>query len=96
MAIQPQPMKAPAGGLNQARPAPPAQGAQPPQPPKQENLAARASSMEQDTTAAPEDFFTKSMRDLQTQRESLNNQIRTLKDSLDSRMGLPFDPIPKL
>jgi hypothetical protein len=94
MAIQPQPMKAPAGGLNQARPAPaPAQGAQPPQPPKQENLAARASSMEQESAVAPEDFFTKSMRDLQTQRESLNNQIRTLKDSLDSRMGLPFDPM---
>jgi hypothetical protein len=49
--------------------------------------------MEQEEAAQPEDYFTKSMRDLQTQRESLNNQIRTLKDSLDSRMGLPFDPM---
>ena len=48
--------------------------------------------MEQEESAQPEDYFTKSMRDLQTQRESLNNQIKTLKDSLDSRMGLPFDP----
>jgi hypothetical protein len=62
-------------------------------PPKQENLAARASSMEQEEQAQPEDYFTKSMRDLQTQREALNSQIRTLKDSLDSRMGLPFDPM---
>jgi hypothetical protein len=49
--------------------------------------------MEQEEPTQPEDYFTKSMRDLQTQRESLNNQIRTLKDSLDSRMGLPFDPV---
>ena len=85
MATQPQ---APMGGLNQARPAPTAAPA-----PKQENLAARASGMEQDEPTQPEDYFTKSMRDLQTQRESLNNQIKTLKDSLDSRMGLPFDPM---
>lgn len=86
MAI-PQP-QAPTGGLNQARPAPAAAPA-----PKQENLAARASSMEQEQPTQPEDYFTKSMRDLQTQREALNSQIRTLKDSLDSRMGLPFDPM---
>lgn len=49
--------------------------------------------MEQEEQAQPEDYFTKSMRDLQTQREALNSQIRTLKDSLDSRMGLPFDPM---
>lgn len=84
------------GGLNQARPAParPAAPPAPMAPPlKQENLAARASSMEQEEQAQPEDYFTKSMRDLQTQREALNSQIRTLKDSLDSRMGLPFDPM---
>ena len=86
MAI-PQP-QAPTGGLNQARPAPASAPA-----PKQENLAARASSMEQEQPTQPEDYFTKSMRDLQTQREALNSQIRTLKDSLDSRMGLPFDPM---
>lgn len=91
MALQPQPQaQAPAGGLNQARQPAPAQGQQPP---KQENLAARASSMEQESTSAPEDFFTKSMRDLQTQRQSLNDQIKTLKESLDTRMGLPFDPM---
>jgi hypothetical protein len=85
MATQPQ---TPVGGLNQARPAPaPVTAAKP------ENLAVRASGMEQSEAVQPEDFFTKSMRDLQTQRESLNTQIKTLKESLDSRMGLPFDPM---
>lgn len=88
MATTPVQTQAPAGGLNQTRPVAPAVAA-----PKQENLAARASGMEQDEATQPEDYFTKSMRDLQTQRESLNSQIRTLKDSLDSRMGLPFDPM---
>jgi hypothetical protein len=88
MAIPQAQPQAPAGGLNQARPAPAAAPA-----PKQENLAARASGMEQEQATQPEDYFTKSMRDLQTQREALNTQIKTLKDSLDSRMGLPFDPM---
>ena len=88
MAIPQAQPQAPTGGLNQARPAPAAAPA-----PKQENLAARASGMEQEQATQPEDYFTKSMRDLQTQREALNTQIRTLKDSLDSRMGLPFDPM---
>lgn len=83
MAQQPQ---APVGGLNQARPA------APPAPPKQENLAARASGMEQEQTAAPEDYLTKSLRDLQAQREALNATAQRLKSSLDTRMGLPFDP----
>ena len=76
------------GGLNQARPAP--------QPPKQENLAARAAGMEQspDETAAPvEDFFTKSMRNLQTQREALNEQTNKLLESLDARKNRLFDPM---
>ena len=66
--------QAPAGGLNQARPAPaPAQQA-----PKQENLAARTSGMEQDNPAQPEDFLTKSLRDLQAQREALADQLRAI------------------
>lgn len=78
--------QAPVGGLNQTRPA------APPAPPKQENLAARASGMEQEQSAAPEDFLTKSLRDLQVQREALNATAQRLKSSLDTRMGLPFDP----
>lgn len=82
-----QPQQAPVGGLNQARPAPA------PQAPKQDNLAVRASGMEQETPAQPEDFLTKSLRDLQTQREALNATAQRLKSSLDTRMGLPFDPV---
>lgn len=85
MAQQPQ---APVGGLNQTRPVP----AAPATPPKQENLAARASGMEQDQPTAPEDYLTKSLRDLQAQREALNATAQRLKSSLDTRMGLPFDP----
>jgi len=84
-----QPQQAPVGGLNQARPAAPAA---PAQPPKQENLAARASGMEQEQAPAPEDYLSKSLRELQAQREALNATAQRLKSSLDTRMGLPFDP----
>lgn len=85
-----QPQQAPVGGLNQARPAPaPAQQA----PAKPDNLAVRASGMEQESPAQPEDFLTKSLRDLQAQREALNATAQRLKSSLDTRMGLPFDPV---
>ena len=88
MALQPQPQAAPpAGGLNQTRPQPPQQ------PPKQENLAARAAGMEQEEAAAPEDFFTKTMRDLQTQRAALNSQTEKLLASLDARQNRLFDPM---
>lgn len=80
--------QAPVGGLNQTRPAP----AAPATPPKQENLAARASGMEQEQATAPEDYLTKSLRDLQAQRQALNATAQRLKASLDTRMGLPFDP----
>lgn len=88
MALQPQPQAAPpAGGLNQASPP------QPAQPPKQENLTARAAGMEQEETTAPEDFFTKTMRDLQTQRSALNAQTEKLLASLDARQNRLFDPV---
>ncbi len=89
MALQPQ-QTPPAGGLNQARPAQPAQ---PAQAPKQENLAARAAGMVQEEDTAPEDFFTKTMRDLQTQRAALNTQTEKLLASLDARQNRMFDPM---
>lgn len=90
MAIQQQP---PTGGLNQvARPAaPPA--APPQQPPKQENLAARAAGMEQEGDESPQDYFTKTLAERRAQSEALMAQIEKLKSSLDSRKGLPFDPV---
>ena len=78
------------GGLNQVRPTPPAA------PQKQDNPAAQAvrvSGMEQEQTEAPQDYFTKSLEDLRKQRETLNSQMEKLKLSLDSRQGLPFDPM---
>jgi len=87
MAIQQQP---PQGALAQVAPKPapaPAQG----QP--KENLAARAAGMEQEQAEQPQDYFTKSIEDLRKQRQALDSQIMTLKSSLDSRMGLPFDPV---
>lgn len=83
-----QPQQAPVGGLNQARPAP----AAPAQPPRQENLAARASGMEQEQATAPEDYLSKTLKDLQLQRQALTATAQRLKASLDTRMGLPFDP----
>lgn len=80
----------PAGGLNQVRPAAPVQ------PAKQDNPAAQAvrvSGMEQEQAEAPQDYFTKSLEDLRKQRETLNSQMEKLKASLDSRQGLPFDPM---
>lgn len=84
-----QPQQAPVGGLNQTRPAAPAA---PAQPPKQENLAARASGMEQEQATAPEDYLSKTLKDLQLQRQALTATAQRLKASLDTRMGLPFDP----
>lgn len=76
------------GGLNQVRPAAPAQPQANPA-----SQAVRASSMEQEQTEAPQDYFTKSLEDLRKQRETLNAQMEKLKSSLDSRQGLPFDPL---
>jgi hypothetical protein len=93
MAINQQPPQGPlAQASRPAAPAPkpaPAQGQQPPR----ENLAARAAGMEQEEPDQPQDYFTKSIEDLRKQRESLNSQIQSLKSSLDSRTGLPFDPV---
>ena len=48
-----------------------------------------------DEAATPpvEDFFTKTMRDLQTQREALNAQTNKLLESLDARKNRAFDPM---
>ena len=58
---------------------------------------ARAAGMEQspDEAATPpvEDFFAKSMRNLQTQREALNEQTNKLLESLDARKNRLFDPM---
>jgi hypothetical protein len=93
MAINQQPPQGPlAQASRPAAPAPkpaPVQGQQPPR----ENLAARAAGMEQEEPDQPQDYFTKSIEDLRRQRESLNSQIQSLKSSLDSRKGLPFDPV---
>ena len=93
MAIQQQP---PTGGLNAVapRPAAPAAGpAAPPQPPKNENLAARAAGMEQEQPDTAEDYFTKTLEERRAQSAALMAQIEKLKSSLDSRKGLPFDPV---
>jgi hypothetical protein len=89
MAIQQQP-----GGLNAvSRPAAPAAPAAPAQPPKQENLAARAAGMEQEQPDAAQDYFTKTLEERRAQSAALMAQIEKLKSSLDSRKGLPFDPV---
>jgi len=93
MAIHQQP---PTGGLNAVapRPAAPAAGpAAPPQPPKNENLAARAAGMEQEQPDTAEDYFTKTLEERRAQSAALMAQIEKLKSSLDSRKGLPFDPV---
>jgi hypothetical protein len=93
MAIQQQP---PTGGLNAVAPrpaAPPAGPAAPAQPPKGENLAARAAGMEQEQPDTAEDYFTKTLEERRAQSAALMAQIEKLKSSLDSRKGLPFDPV---
>lgn len=93
MAIQQQP---PTGGLNAVAPrpaAPPAGSGAPAQPPKNENLAARAAGMEQEQPDAAEDYFTKTLEERRAQSAALMAQIEKLKSSLDSRKGLPFDPV---
>ena len=48
--------------------------------------------MEQEESTAPEDYLTKTLKDLQLQRQALTATAQRLKSSLDTRMGLPFDP----
>lgn len=60
--------------------------------PSPAQAAIRAAGMDQEP-ATPQDYFTKSMQDLRTQRQTLDSQIEKMRASLDSRMGLPFDPI---
>ena len=90
MAIQQQ---QPAGGLNQVAPRPAAPPAALTQPQKNENLAARAAGMEQEQPDTAQDYFTRTIEERQKQSEALMAQIERLKSSLDSRKGLPFDPV---
>ena len=60
--------------------------------PSPAQAASRVAGMDQDPET-PQDYFTKSMQDLRAQRETLDSQIEKMRASLDSRMGLPFDPV---
>jgi hypothetical protein len=87
MAQQPQ------GGLGAMAPKPPA-----PQPAQQQGqapnpaqAAQRISGLEQEVPAE-EDFMERALRNRRAQEAALNAQIEALRNSLDSRMNLPFDP----
>jgi len=49
--------------------------------------------MEQEGEESPQDYFTKTLEERRRQSEALMSQIERLKSSLDSRKGLPFDPV---
>jgi hypothetical protein len=49
--------------------------------------------MEQEGDESPQDYFTKTLAERRAQSEALMAQIEKLKSSLDSRKGLPFDPV---
>ena len=73
------------GGLGAV--APPAATQLPPNPAQS---AQRISGLEQ--APIEEDFMERALRNKRAQEAALNSQIETLKNSLDSRMKLPFDP----
>ena len=63
-----------------------------PQPtPNPAQSAQRISGLEQDAPVE-EDFMERALRNKRAQEVALNSQIEALKNSLDSRMKLPFDP----
>jgi hypothetical protein len=49
--------------------------------------------MEQEQPDTAEDYFTKTLEERRAQSAALMAQIEKLKSSLDSRKGLPFDPV---
>ena len=80
------------GGLGAMTPVrPPAPNAQPAQPPNPAQAAQRISGLEQEVPAE-EDFMERALRNRRAQEAALNAQIEALRNSLDSRMNLPFDP----
>ena len=49
--------------------------------------------MEQEEPDTAQDYFTKTLEERRRQSDALMAQIEKLKSSLDSRKGLPFDPV---
>lgn len=91
MALQPQ------GGLGQA--SAPQQAPQQKAPPPQQqaagniNVGARASGMEQEEDSPVSDYITKTMEDIESTRESMNEVIQRLRAGLDNRKNQLFDPV---
>ena len=91
MALQPQ------GGLGQASAQ--QQAPQPKAPPPQQqaagniNAGARASSMEQVEDSPVTDYITKTMEDIDSTRETMNQVIQRLRAGLDNRKNQLFDPV---
>jgi len=91
MALQPQ------GGLGQASAQ--QQAPQPKAPPPQQqaagniNVGARASGMEQEDAPSINDYITKTMEDIDSTRETMNQVIQRLRAGLDNRKNQLFDPV---
>jgi hypothetical protein len=91
MALQPQ------GGLGQASAQ--QQAPQPKAPPPQQqaagniNAGARASGMEQEDASSVNDYITKTMEDIDSTRETMNQVIQRLRAGLDNRKNQLFDPV---
>ena len=91
MALQPQ------GGLGQASAQ--QQAPQPKAPPPQQqaagniNAGARASGMEQVEDSSVTDYITKTMEDIDSTRETMNQVILRLRAGLDNRKNQLFDPV---
>jgi len=91
MALQPQ------GGLGQASAQ--QQAPQPKAPPPQQqaagniNAGARASGMEQEEDSPISDYITKTMEDIDSTRETMNQVIQRLRAGLDNRKNQLFDPV---
>jgi hypothetical protein len=90
MALQPQ------GGLGQA--SAPQQAPQQKALPSQQaagniNVGARASSMEQEEVSPVSDYITKTMEDIDSTRETMNQVIQRLRAGLDNRKNQLFDPV---
>ena len=91
MALQPQ------GGLGQASAQ--QQAPQPKAPPPQQqaagniNVGARASGMEQEEDSPVSDYITKTMEDIDSTRETMNQVILRLRAGLDNRKNQLFDPV---
>ena len=91
MALQPQ------GGLGQASapqqaPQQKAPAAQP-QAASNINAGARASGMEQEEDSPVSDYITKTMEDIDSTRETMNQVIQRLRSGLDNRKNQLFDPV---